>query len=368
MSAGLHDSTDVLLRRDGMAGRITLNRPRSLNLLTGAMVRAMHGALDLWRADPDVHVLIIDAQGRRAFCAGGDIGEVHTHVAAGDFSAARAHVRDEYRLDLKIARYPKPVVALMDGQVMGGGVGLGCHASHPVVTERFRLSLPECAIGWVPDSGSTALLARTPHAVAALMALTGLPIGAADALDLGFIRHVIDGDRRDELIATLCATGAPSALGPLSAPGDEPALRHRAAALARDTAITSPADLDRVLAGVTPEHELHDWCRKLRKALARGAPLAQTLALRALEIQRRHNTVGRALALELRIVSRLMKHPDFSEGIRAMMIDRDKRPTWSVSPGETISRTDTDAFLVASRKSPACADNVIRGASRWSDF
>ncbi|SDU03359.1 enoyl-CoA hydratase/isomerase family protein [Stappia sp. ES.058] len=335
---------DVLIRRQGRAGRITLTRPRSLNLLTRAMVQAIHAALDRWRDDPAIELLIIDAEGR-AFCAGGDIRQVHAHVIAGDLAAARDHIRDEYRLDLKLARYPKPVVTLMNGAVMGGGIGLGCHASHPVAGDRFRLSLPECSIGWIPDSGSTSLLARLPPGIGALMAVAGLQIDAADALDLGFIDYTLDSSRCPELIDTLCATGDPAVLGMLSTPMGDPALRKQVARLRLPDAMDSPAALAQALQRTAEDPDMARWCTSQLKALARGAPLTQALALRALDVQRRRPGLARALALELRIVSALLTHPDFREGVRAMMVDRDKRPVWTAPTGTVFSRSEINTFL-----------------------
>jgi enoyl-CoA hydratase len=345
---------DVLIRRQGHAGRITLNRPRSLNLLTRNMVRAIHSALDLWRDDPGIELLVIDAKGR-AFCAGGDIREVHSQVIAGNVGAARDHIRDEYRLDLKLARYPKPVVAIMNGAVMGGGVGLGCHASHPVATERTRLSLPECAIGWIPDSGSTALLARTPRGVGELMALAGLQIDGADALDLGLVDCTMDSSRCPELIERLCACGDPAVLGMLSTPTGDPGLRDQIARLRLAEAMDTPATLAQTLGHAVEDPDMAHWCTRQLKALARGAPLAQALALRALDAQRRRPGLARALAMELRIVSALLTHPDFREGVRAMMVDRDKKPVWTAPAGTVFSRSEINTFLQQSRDR-----NVIR--------
>jgi enoyl-CoA hydratase len=347
MSGDLRGSTDadaVLIRRQGRAGRITLNRPRAFNLLTRAMVRAIHSALDLWRNDPEVELLVIDADGR-AFCAGGDIREVHSQVIAGNVGAARDHIRDEYRLDLKLARYPKPIVAIMNGAVMGGGIGLGCHASHPVAGERFQLSLPECSIGWIPDSGVTALLARTPPGVGELMALTGMRIDGADALDLGFVDYTMAGSRSKDVIDTLCATGDPAVLGIHSTPTGKPALREQVARLRLSAPVDTPLALAQALERAGKAPEMADWCARQLTALARGAPLAQALTLRALEAQRRRPGLARALLLELRIVSALLTHPDFREGIRAMMIDRDKKPVWTSPAGTVVSRAETDPFL-----------------------
>jgi enoyl-CoA hydratase len=155
--------SDIDIRIEGRAGRITLNRPKALNALTYEMCLAVDAALRAWADDPAVDLVLIDAEGR-AFCAGGDIAEMYATGTAGDFDYGRRFWRDEYRMNARIAEYPKPVVALMQGYTMGGGVGLGCHASHRVVGETSRIAMPECSIGLVPDVGGSLLLRRAPGA------------------------------------------------------------------------------------------------------------------------------------------------------------------------------------------------------------
>ncbi len=177
-------TADVLLRTEGRAGFVTLNRPRALNALTHAMVLAVDEALTAWEHDPAVETVVIDGAGERGLCAGGDIRAIHDDARAGG-TASAAFWRDEYRLNARIARYPKPYVALMDGIVMGGGVGISAHGSHRVVTERSRVAMPETGIGFVPDVGGTYLLGRAPGELGTHLALTGTPVGAADAILAG---------------------------------------------------------------------------------------------------------------------------------------------------------------------------------------
>ena len=158
-------SDDILIRRDGRAGRITLNRPKALNALTYEMCLAVAAALENWRRDDGIDLLILDATGDKAFCAGGDIAEMYRSGMDGDYDFGRRFWRDEYRMNAALAEYPKPVVSLMQGFTMGGGVGLGGHASHRVVGESSRISMPECGIGFVPDVGGSYLLARAPGAL-----------------------------------------------------------------------------------------------------------------------------------------------------------------------------------------------------------
>ncbi|MBK5926672.1 enoyl-CoA hydratase/isomerase family protein, partial [Rhodobaculum claviforme] len=165
-------TADVAIRTEGRAGRITLTRPRALNALGHGMVTRIDAALRAWASDPAVAVVILDAEGDRAFCAGGDIAEMHATGSRGDYGPARAFWRDEYRMNARLGAYPKPVVSLMQGFVMGGGVGLGCHVSHRVVGDSTRVAMPECGIGLVPDVGGSALLARAPLGLGRYLGLT----------------------------------------------------------------------------------------------------------------------------------------------------------------------------------------------------
>ncbi|MEO1695621.1 MAG: 3-hydroxyisobutyryl-CoA hydrolase, partial [Pseudomonadota bacterium] len=200
---------DTNVRVEGRAGRITLNRPAALNALTYAQVGVIARALDAWEADTDVAVVIIDAAGGRAFCAGGDIRELYDARTTDPMLAARFW-RDEYTLNARIHRYPKPIVTLMDGLVMGGGIGLAAHASHRVVTEHADLAMPETAIGLVPDVGGTWLLARAPGQLGALLGLTGGRFKAADAIYAGFAdTHVARDDVSALVDALVDPAGAP---------------------------------------------------------------------------------------------------------------------------------------------------------------
>ena len=153
---------DILIRRQGRAGRITLNRPKALNALTYGMCLEIDRALRAWADDPEVACVVIDAVGERAFCAGGDIQVMYETGTAGDYAYGRRFWADEYRMNAQIAEYPKPYIALMQGFTMGGGVGVACHGSHRIVGRSSRIAMPECAIGLVPDVGGSALLARAP--------------------------------------------------------------------------------------------------------------------------------------------------------------------------------------------------------------
>lgn len=332
------------MRRQGRAGRITLNRPRALNMLSEAMLSRIAAALDDWRADPAIDLIVIDAVGGRAFCAGGDIAAVHGRMVQGDIEGARGHCLAEYRLDLALAQYPKPVVALIDGTAMGGGLGLALHASHPVASERASFAMPECGIGWIPDSGATHLLSSLPAPLAAFLALTGEKLSAEAAAALGLLRHRTASADLPALAEALCAQG----LAALPAPLTESAAALPGFGPDLEQAFAAP-DVAEILARLEAGGEA---CARAAKALLKASPLALALTLEALARARRHGSLEAALGFEYAIISQLMIHADFSEGIRAAMIDRDRRPAWTHAATHRFSAAELAPFLPVSGTLP----------------
>lgn len=330
--------SDIDIRTEGHAGRITLTRPKALNALTHQMCLDIEAALDAWRDDPAVSLVIIDAAGDKAFCAGGDIQKLYDTGRAGDLSYGRTFWHDEYRLNAKIAEYPKPYVAFLKGFTMGGGVGIGCHGSHRIVDETSKIAMPECSIGLVPDVGGSLLLARAPGRLGEYLGITGARMGPADAIHAGFADSYIPGDRWPDLIATLCDTGDISALAPACETPPQGAL--------------SPAQpaIDAAFAGET----LHDILRALRpddsplaqdalRKIAHNSPLSMACTVEMVHRLRGPAAdIRRALDLEYRFTYRAMEHGDFLEGIRARIIDKDNAPDWrhdlETLPAVAISR------------------------------
>src|SRR5262245_3116557 len=193
---------EVLIRREGRAGRITMNRPQALNALTHAMVAPIWDALLAWLDDAGVELVLLDGSGEKALCAGGDVRALYDSRSAGS-SAARAFWRDEYRLNALIGRYPKPYLAIQDGIVMGGGIGLSAHARHRIVTERSRLAMPETGIGLIPDVGGSWLLAHAPGQAGLYLGLTGAEMDAADAIHARFSDAFVPASDLGELKARL---------------------------------------------------------------------------------------------------------------------------------------------------------------------
>lgn len=314
---------DIDIHIAGRVGRITLNRPQALNALTYDMVRAVDEALIAWAEDDRLAMVVIDGAGDKAFCAGGDIAEMYASGRAGDYAYGRRFWRDEYAMNARLARFPKPVVSFLHGFTMGGGVGLGCHASHRIVCETSRIAMPECGIGLVPDVGGSLLLARAPGRLGEYLATTAARMTAADAIYAGFSDYFIPADDWPDLIAQLEAAGDPMAIEKAArAPGDS-------------TLATDAAQIDQLFAGERVQDILNalaatqtDLAHKCTEALARVSPLSAAAALMLVRRVRGLDTIGHALELEYRFTHRAMEHGDFLEGIRAAIIDRDRLPQW----------------------------------------
>lgn len=314
-------SSDIHIRRDGLAGRITLTRPKALNALSYDMAMAMDAALKDWLSDDAVEVIIIDAEGEKAFCAGGDIQQLYDTGRAGNFGYGQRFWRDEYRLNALLADYPKPIVSFMQGFVMGGGVGIGCHVATRVVGESTQMAMPECGIGLVPDVGGSLLLARAPGRLGAYLGLTAARMRAGDAIRAGFADLFIPEDRWPSIIRGLCESGDISALLGEAHPSDSALLVHQ-------------DEIDRIfstpLSGMIHalEHTPGPFAAAALKAMRRNSPLAMAATLELLDRLRDEGDVRAALRLEYRYTCRAMEHGDFLEGIRAQIIDRDKSPKW----------------------------------------
>src|SRR5262252_1343546 len=224
------ENSEILFARHGAAGVVTLNRPKALNALTRNMIRQLRAALDGWRNDPAVTRVVITAEGGRAFSAGGDLREIYDAGRAGRHAEALGFFREEYELNAAIKRYPKPYVALIDGIVMGGGVGLSVHGSHRVAGDRFLFAMPEVGIGFFPDVGGTWFLPRLPGELGTYCALTGERLTAADSVAAGVATHRVASAKFPELIEALCgavpvdallaAFAEPAGQGPVTARRD----------------------------------------------------------------------------------------------------------------------------------------------------
>lgn len=333
--------SDIAIRKAGRAGRITLNRPEALNALTYQMCLDIEAALDAWRDDDDVALVIIDGAGDRAFCAGGDIAEMYRTGMAGNYGYGRRFWRDEYRLNAKIFEFPKPYVAFMQGFTMGGGVGVSCHGSHRVVGDTSQIAMPECAIGLLPDVGGTLILSRAPGRMGEYLGTTGHRMGPGDAILAGFADYYIPEAAWPDLVAGL------------ETDGDHTRIDAAAAPVPKAPLSGMRGDIDRVFTGATLgdvvralEAEKTDFATATLKALSRGSPLAMACAHEAVGRVRGATGIRRALEMEYRFTFRAGAQSDFLEGIRAAIIDKDRNPRWRHKGPAAVPPLDVTSMLM----------------------
>ena len=312
----------VIAATEGRIGGLRLNRPRALNALDRDMIRSLRAALAGWRAAPAVHAVVIDSTSDRAFCAGGDIRAIRDHALAGEADAVEQFFAGEYALNAEIAAFSKPYVALIDGICMGGGIGISVHGALRVATEQAVFAMPETAIGMFPDIGATFLLPRLPGALGLFLGLTGQRLTGADAVHAGLATHFVPRARLASLRTALAADGV-AAVATHAAPLPPFTLApHRAAIDRCFTTATVPDILARLAAEDT------EWARDTLATLGRMSPSA--LCWSAAAISRGATLeLGAALAAELRLTRHVTRHPDFAEGVRAMVVDKDRTPHWS---------------------------------------
>jgi enoyl-CoA hydratase/carnithine racemase len=329
--------SDIAIRIEGRAGRITLTRPQALNALTYEMCMAIDAALTAWRDDPAVQVVLIDAEGPRAFCSGGDIAEMYATGTAGDFSYGRRFWRDEYRMNARLFEFPKPTVSFLQGFTMGGGVGVGCHAGLRVVGDTAQIAMPECGIGLIPDVGGSMMLARAPGRLGEYLGTTGTRMGAADAVLAGFADVYLPETEWEAAKARIVETGAA-------------VVDHRPPPAGR--LATLRADIDRHFASGTLADifrslraEDSDFARDTLKALSRNAPLSMACTVALLHRLGDAPHIRTALSLEYRFTHRAMEHTDFLEGIRAAIIDKDRTPRWRHPAPDAVPAAEVEAML-----------------------
>lgn len=329
------EDAEVLFSVLGSVGHVVLNRPRAINALTHRMVLAIAAQLEQWADDPAVATVVLTGAGERGLCAGGDIVAMYTDATTGDGSQAEAFWRDEYALDARIASYPKPFVAIMDGVVLGGGVGISAHASHRVVTERSKIGMPETTIGYVPDVGGLWLLARAPGELGTYLALTGETVGAGDAIALGLADYYVPSSALAEALEASSPAEAPSLAEALEALAQQPP----APTLLPEQSWIDDAfagdDLAVILARVAG--------RPIADVLAAKSPTALVVALAALRRARSLPTLEEGLAQDLRVSLRNLASRDFAEGIRAQVVDKDRNPRWNPARVEDV--TDVESYF-----------------------
>lgn len=331
------NTDEVIFERRGRLGVVTLNRPEAVNALTTGMVAAMLEQLGAWARDDDVSAVLVRGAGERGLCAGGDIVAIYADMLAGGDQTPKFW-RTEYRLNALIARYPKPYIALMDGLVLGGGVGISSHGSVRVVTERTRSGLPETTIGFVPDVGGTLLLSRSPGESGTHAALTGTHLDAGDAIFLGLADHFIPSDRLAGFAAALEDTEVQTAVERFAE--EPPPSKIRAgmdwidACYGSDNASTIVA---RLLA-------VGGEAGRAAASIEQKSPTAVKVTLASLR-RHRGKSLEEALDQEYRVGLRCLRGHDFREGIRAQVVDKDRKPRWWPAALSEVTEADVESYF-----------------------
>jgi enoyl-CoA hydratase len=320
----------VIVSREGSLGRLHLNRPKALNSLTLQMVRLIDTALTEFETDDRIASVLITGEGERGLCAGGDIIALYGSITAGDGQATRFWA-EEYRLNARIAGYAKPYVAFMDGITMGGGVGVSAHGSHRIVTDRTRLAMPETGIGFFPDVGVTWILGQhAPGEVGTYIGLTGASFGAGDAIYAGFADAYVPAARLEEVVAALAAlpAGAERAavggtIGALTDPVPASVLAANRAAIDASFCANRVEEII-----VTLSAQGTEFAQDTLQALAKKSPTSLKIALALLRAARAGSSLKECLAREFAAAEVMLNGPDFREGVRAAVIDKDRNPKW----------------------------------------
>ncbi|OZE03273.1 enoyl-CoA hydratase [Rhodococcus sp. 05-2255-3B1] len=306
----------------GGVGHIVLNRPEALNSLNGAMIDGIRAALDAWRDDDEVTSVLVTSSSPRAFCAGGDIKAIRQAVVDGDHEAGPAYFAAEYDLDEVIAGYPKPYVAVIEAAAFGGGLGISIHGSVRIVTENAVLAMPETAIGFVPDVGSSYFLSRLPGHAGRYLALTGTRITGTDALALGLATHFCPSEVVSDLKADILAgMDLDEVLDRYTTTPSTTELSFDAEAVAAVFERSSLVDIIDALVCDTP------WSRTTKTQLATLSPTS-LMATDALITRGADSTLRECLDRELRMATWIITEPDFAEGVRAVLVDKDRAPQW----------------------------------------
>jgi enoyl-CoA hydratase len=339
MGAGTGESDEILSRVDAGVGFVTLNRPKAINSLNQSMVNALSAALTGWAQDDAVRAVVLSGAGERGLCAGGDVVAVY-HSARADGVAARRFWYDEYLLNAKIGRFPKPYVSLMDGIVMGGGVGVGAHANTRVVTDTSKVAMPEVGIGFIPDVGGAYLLSRAPGSLGLHVALTGAPFSGADAVALGFADHFVPHHKLDTFSRAIVTDGVERALAghAIEPPPSELAVQRDwiDECYAGDTV----ADIVAALRG-------HDSgpAQEAANVIATRSPIALSVTLEVVRRAAKLDTLEDVLTQDYRVSSASLRSHDLVEGIRAQLVDKDRNPKWSPASLTEVSAAEVDAYF-----------------------
>jgi len=335
------ENEDILVNVENGVGVVTLNRPKAINSLNHVMVTALAAALTTWEDDDSVRAVLLTGAGERGLCAGGDVIALRDSAIAGDDNA-RNFWHDEYVLNAQIGRYPKPYVAVMDGIVMGGGVGVGAHGNIRVVTEKTKMGMPEVGIGFIPDVGGTYLLSRAPGLLGLHAGLTGAPFTGADAIALGFADHFVPQADLPAFKDLVISAGPDAALAKYATEPPASDLVAQQHWIDQCYAADTVAEILANLRG-------HDAAEANAAAdlIATRSPIALTVTLEAVRRAAKLPTLEDVLVQEFRVSMASHKSHDFVEGIRAQLVDKDRNPQWSPANLADVTAADVDAYFVS---------------------
>lgn len=329
---------DLAARVEGSAGIVRLNRPKAINAVTLEMFRDIDKALDLFEADPAVAVIVLEGAGERGLCAGGDIRALWESSKV-DGDLGKILWREEYILNARIKKFPKPYVAFMDGIVMGGGVGLSAHASHRIVTDRTRLAMPEVGLGFFPDVGGTWLLSRAPGEIGTYFGLTGQTMNGPDAIHARFADAVVPAAKWPELRDALTKVRQGVTPADISKLVNGFATGETAGPVAaKEPAIDALFGFDRMEDIVAAlRRDGSEFALATLKTLNEKSPRGMVVTLKLLRLARTASSLEECLVREYRAALEVFRSDDFREGVRAAVIDKDRNPTWSPSRVEDVT-------------------------------
>ena len=330
-------SKDIFIRKSGYIGHITLNRPDVLNSLTYSMILAIEKSLSEWETDESVALVIIDAKGDRAFCAGGDIQILYENGFKKNFAYGQKFWADEYRLNEKIANYKKPFVAFMQGFTMGGGVGVSCHGSHRIVGETSKIAMPECSIGLVPDVGGSFLLAKLPGNIGTFLGTTGKRMSASDAIYCGFADYFVPEKKWEGLKEKLVTTGNVDWIKKFQESTQTSEIEKSYSQISEAMVDISPKNIESRLK--------HPFFEKDLGALRFNSPISVAYTIMMLKMEKVQNNISDALDAEYSFTARSQEFGDFQEGIRAAVIDKDRTPIWRHKSLTEVSEEDLQPFF-----------------------
>lgn len=341
----IEEDAEVLFRTEGRTAIITLNRPRALNALSLPMFRAIDEALDAWEKDDNIAAVVINSSSARAFCAGGDVKAVAVEADLARRNKDIGHdvrhlFREEYKLNTRIHNYPKPYIAFAQGIVMGGGIGVGLHGSHVIVTESTKAAMPEVKIGFFPDIGFGTFYRKMPGLTGLYMGMTGESISGREMMALGLATHFVPEGDWDDVMAQVIAGDVEQALAKFAYSGEEAFPLQQKIDL-----YLSGKSVEKIVAGLAADAISDPWCEKIYDILRAACPTSIKTAFRHFYTARGMTRVEDVIKMDYRLSQNMAWRHDFYEGVRALLIDKDGVPRWSPSRLEDVPEKDLDKLF-----------------------